>query len=448
MSESNLITRDSDNRTTERSAPMTRIRIDDLPVAEELTPEQEALIQGAGLKSFRPSIEALEGREVPALIAPGVDLTRGVLTVDGSNSHQNYEATVRLQGANTVIVSRGTSGGEINQATITAVNRAEISSIVFQGMSANENFTNYSGIPSTFNNQQESDRHVAFNMTGPSILPPNSASGSTAVGGQRLGGVIVGGQPLGGVVVRDGQPLDEVVVGGQRLADVRVDGRRIVDQRLENGQRLGEVVGDGQSLSNMRVNGRRPGEFQSLGQVVVGGQRIGQNIHPTLQWQSVPPDAGSLVLVFKDKTPDRTRTPPGHVGDYHHEVIYNIPPTTREIRTTADGNLEGIDRQGNRTFVIERAVVQGESPASATGPQLGVDDFGNPGYNGPNPRNGEPHTYEWTLYALSTPTLQLQAGERGTAADVQRAIQNNMIGQASFQSTYAYPPGLQSQWND
>jgi hypothetical protein len=44
---------------------MARIRIDDLPVADDLTPEQEELILGAGL-SFRPSLEHLEAREVPS----------------------------------------------------------------------------------------------------------------------------------------------------------------------------------------------------------------------------------------------------------------------------------------------------------------------------------------------------------------------------------------------
>jgi hypothetical protein len=43
---------------------MARIRIDDLPVADNLTPEQEDLIQGAGLKSFRPRFEVLEDRQV------------------------------------------------------------------------------------------------------------------------------------------------------------------------------------------------------------------------------------------------------------------------------------------------------------------------------------------------------------------------------------------------
>src|SRR5262245_2675956 len=43
---------------------MARIKIEDLPVADHLTPEQEELIQGAGLRSFRPTFEALEGREM------------------------------------------------------------------------------------------------------------------------------------------------------------------------------------------------------------------------------------------------------------------------------------------------------------------------------------------------------------------------------------------------
>jgi hypothetical protein len=38
---------------------MARIKIDDLPAAENLTPEQEELIQGAGPRSFRPTPEGL-----------------------------------------------------------------------------------------------------------------------------------------------------------------------------------------------------------------------------------------------------------------------------------------------------------------------------------------------------------------------------------------------------
>ena len=42
---------------------MARIKIEDLPVAENLTPEQEALIEGAGLRPFRPTLEGLEDRQ-------------------------------------------------------------------------------------------------------------------------------------------------------------------------------------------------------------------------------------------------------------------------------------------------------------------------------------------------------------------------------------------------
>jgi hypothetical protein len=45
---------------------MARIRNEDLPVAEGLTPEQEELIQGAGLKSVRPKLEGLEDRQLMA----------------------------------------------------------------------------------------------------------------------------------------------------------------------------------------------------------------------------------------------------------------------------------------------------------------------------------------------------------------------------------------------
>jgi hypothetical protein len=45
---------------------MARIKVEDLPVADNLTPEQEELIQGAGRRSFRPKLEGLEDRQLMA----------------------------------------------------------------------------------------------------------------------------------------------------------------------------------------------------------------------------------------------------------------------------------------------------------------------------------------------------------------------------------------------
>jgi hypothetical protein len=71
---------------------MARIRIDDLPVAENLTPEQEALILGAGLKSFRPSLEHLETREVPTV---SFGLANGVLTIQGDATENKVTVIAR-----------------------------------------------------------------------------------------------------------------------------------------------------------------------------------------------------------------------------------------------------------------------------------------------------------------------------------------------------------------
>ncbi len=158
MSQSNLITRDSDNHTTERGVPVTRIRIDDLPIAEELTPEQEALIQGAGLKSFRPSLEVLERREVPAFIgAANITYTDNVLRI-ANTSHQGGFATVQFNDAGQLQVSRM---GNIHNTGLT---RPEFREIAFSGAQGKDVFTNYTGIKSTFANQEQQDVHKQFEL--------------------------------------------------------------------------------------------------------------------------------------------------------------------------------------------------------------------------------------------------------------------------------------------
>src|SRR5262249_30901426 len=52
--------------TPEGGVIMARIRIEDLPVAEDLTVAQEELIVGAGRKSFRPTRRTTSPRTVRA----------------------------------------------------------------------------------------------------------------------------------------------------------------------------------------------------------------------------------------------------------------------------------------------------------------------------------------------------------------------------------------------
>lgn len=192
MSQSNLITRDSDNHTTERGVPVSRIRIDDLPIAEELTPEQEALILGAGLKSFRPSLEVLEERAVPALIspsAPNIDFDRGTVKIDANIgvSAQRNVATVRYvenSNATRVQVNYNFQSVEIDADLVQR--------IVYEGNNTlKDQFTNNTIKPSQFNDLETRDTYntpfETFKMTGPATLDNDSASGRRMVNGERVG---------------------------------------------------------------------------------------------------------------------------------------------------------------------------------------------------------------------------------------------------------------------
>jgi Raf kinase inhibitor-like YbhB/YbcL family protein len=155
-----------------------RIRIEDLPVAEELTPEEKELLAGAGLRSFRPNIEALEAREVPAALGPGIDLEAGVLKIAGASMVRTggdyaFSSHVRTLGADQLEVKR--------DALVVTVNRAEVTNIVFEGGRAKEIFSNYSGIPSTFQNQGSTDQHIRFRLTSPDVQanPTPDANGRT-----------------------------------------------------------------------------------------------------------------------------------------------------------------------------------------------------------------------------------------------------------------------------
>lgn len=67
---------------------MARIRIDDLPIEENLTPEEEELILGAGRRSFRPTFESLENREL-------TDAALGAAVLPGLLQGEGHAAQVR-----------------------------------------------------------------------------------------------------------------------------------------------------------------------------------------------------------------------------------------------------------------------------------------------------------------------------------------------------------------
>jgi Raf kinase inhibitor-like YbhB/YbcL family protein len=98
--------------------------------------------------------------------------------------------------------------------------------------------------------------------------------------------------------------------------------------------------------------------------------RDGQNISPPLEWTGAPKGTRSFVLAVED--PDAPR------GSFWHWAIYDLP--------------------GDRVMLHE-----GEEGA---GYGLGVNDFGNRRYDGPQPPPGHGvHHYHFRLAALGTDHL-------------------------------------------
>ncbi len=113
----------------------------------------------------------------------------------------------------------------------------------------------------------------------------------------------------------------------------------------------------------------------------------GANHNPPLQFEGIPKDAKSLVLIVDD--PDA----PG--GLFNHWLVWNIDPATRKI-------------------------AEGSAPAGAA---QGTNDFGKLGYGGPCPPSGT-HRYYFRLFALDQ-KLDLAPGAKREALD--RVLKSHVI---------------------
>ena len=124
------------------------------------------------------------------------------------------------------------------------------------------------------------------------------------------------------------------------------------------------------------------------------------DVNPSLFIDGVPEEAVSLLLLVDD--PDAVE-PAGYIWD--HWLVWDVSP--------------------NRETIPEDW-----SPESAT---EGQNDYGEQGYGGPNPPDGE-HTYRFRLYALDT-TLDLSAS--ATRDDVADAVTGHIVEKDSLEGTYA-----------
>ena len=108
----------------------------------------------------------------------------------------------------------------------------------------------------------------------------------------------------------------------------------------------------------------------------------GSNVSPALAWSGAPAGTQSFALLMHD--PD---APTG--SGWWHWVVYNVPAGTSSLPAGAGDPKKGL---------MPKGAVQGRT------------DYGSVGYGGPCPPPGKPHHYNFTLYSLKVPKLEVPEG--------------------------------------
>lgn len=126
----------------------------------------------------------------------------------------------------------------------------------------------------------------------------------------------------------------------------------------------------------------------------------GRNISPPLDWSGAPEGTKSFVLVVED--------PDAPSGTFRHWALYDIPG----------------DKMGLK---------EGEDVSKF---RQGVNDFGNQGYDGPEPPPGHGvHHYHFRLAALDTARLQDVQGQAKVSAIWDKA-QPHLLEEAEVVGTF------------
>ncbi|MBD2767422.1 YbhB/YbcL family Raf kinase inhibitor-like protein [Hymenobacter sp. BT664] len=136
-------------------------------------------------------------------------------------------------------------------------------------------------------------------------------------------------------------------------------------------------------------------------QFLNGNGCSGGNVSPQLSWEHAPKGTQSFAVTMYDKD-----APTG--SGWWHWVVFNIPPSTTELKAGAG------------------EVAKALAPAGCV---QSVTDFGKPGYGGPCPPPGPPHQYLITVYALNT---KLDLDKTATPALVGFYLGQAALAQASL----------------
>lgn len=139
-------------------------------------------------------------------------------------------------------------------------------------------------------------------------------------------------------------------------------------------------------------------EFENNGKIPAKYTCDGADVNPPLEFVGVPEEAASMVLVVDD--------PDAPAGTWVHWVVYDISQ--------------------ENTGIDEDSVPEGAKE--------GETDYGEEGYGGPCPPNGE-HNYHFKLYALDIAELSLPEGnDKGR---IEEAMRNHILDSAELVGKYS-----------
>jgi Raf kinase inhibitor-like YbhB/YbcL family protein len=159
------------------------------------------------------------------------------------------------------------------------------------------------------------------------------------------------------------------------------------------------------SLSSPQLE---PGGRLGDTQVFSGFGCTGKNISPALHWKDAPDGTKSFALTVYD--PD---APTG--SGWWHWLIFNMPPNFYNLPENAGDPASGLAPKGS---------IQSRT------------DFGKAGYGGACPPVGDkPHRYQFTVYALDTQRIDLDAEASG--AMVGYFLNQHAIAKASLTVYYS-----------
>ncbi|MFO0565848.1 MAG: YbhB/YbcL family Raf kinase inhibitor-like protein [Polyangiaceae bacterium] len=190
------------------------------------------------------------------------------------------------------------------------------------------------------------------------------------------------------------------------------------------------------------MNGRIPEEF-AAGVKGESGPVPGPNMSPHLAWSDFPSGTKSFALICHDPdVPSKAddvnktdRTVPYDLPrmDFYHWVLVDIPVTVTSLEEGAESEAFVPKGKPLGKSAFGRRGKNSYTDWFASDPAMG-GDYG--GWDGPwPPFNDERlHHYNFTLYALDVPSLDLP--ERFGGPEALAAIQGHVLDSATWIGTY------------